>query len=428
MKPRRILIFSFAYYPRFVGGAEVAVKEITDRIAISEAAFEMITIGDGRGVTTEMIGNIRVHRVFKDIGFLSKLLFPFEAYFKANSLYRKQAFDATWSVMANRAGFAALFFKWMHPKIPLILTLQEGDPLDYPKNRAGIAYPLFKYIFRCADRITAISTFLADWAKEMGANAPIEIVPNAVDQALFRAEIAHDDIEALKGKLGKKDSDIFLVTASRLVYKNAVGDIIDALQYLPTNVKLLILGAGDLEGKLKEQAVKLKLNSAVESGLDPEIAAKVKDIGVSGSNRSASSGSAGSNAHKAFSDSNARVLFTGFIPHADLPKYLKVSDIFVRPSLSEGLGNSFLEAMAAGIPVIATPVGGIPDFLKDGETGLFCEVSNPRSIAQKVTKLMRDAESRDYIVKNARKMVEEKYGWEKIADRMEKIFIGSISD
>jgi glycosyltransferase involved in cell wall biosynthesis len=105
-----------------------------------------------------------------------------------------------------------------------------------------------------------------------------------------------------------------------------------------------------------------------------------------------------------------------------MPQYLHISNIFIRPSRSEGLGNSFLEAMAAGIPVIATPVGGIPDFLKDGETGLFCEVDNPRSIAQKVEKLLKDKESREYIVKNARKMVEEKYQWEAIAERMKEIF------
>jgi len=116
------------------------------------------------------------------------------------------------------------------------------------------------------------------------------------------------------------------------------------------------------------------------------------------------------------------VRFLGFIPHAEMPKYLLISDIFIRPSRSEGLGNSFLEAMAAGIPVIATPVGGIPDFLKDGETGLFCEVGNPRSIAQKAEKFMKDRESRDYIVDRARQMVRSRYGWEKISGEMKTIF------
>ena len=58
-----------------------------------------------------------------------------------------------------------------------------------------------------------------------------------------------------------------------------------------------------------------------------------------------------------------RVRFLGQINHSEMPKYLKVSDIFIRPSLSEGFGISFIEAMAAGIPVIATQEGGIADFL-----------------------------------------------------------------
>ena len=119
-----------------------------------------------------------------------------------------------------------------------------------------------------------------------------------------------------------------------------------------------------------------------------------------------------------------RVKFIGYVSHAEMSKYLHASDIFIRPSVSEGLGNSFLEAMAAGLPVIGTPVGGIPDFLRDGETGLFCEVHNPRSIAQKVEKLIKDRESRNYIIKQAKAMVEEKYTWNKIAGEMKKIFVG----
>jgi glycosyltransferase involved in cell wall biosynthesis len=119
-----------------------------------------------------------------------------------------------------------------------------------------------------------------------------------------------------------------------------------------------------------------------------------------------------------------RVKFLGFVDHKDLPPYLWASDIFIRPSLSEGMGNSFIEAMAAGLPIIATPVGGIVDFLKDGETGLVCEVSNPKSIAQKVEKLIKDRESRDYIVKNSLKLVNEKYDWGLVAERMRReVFI-----
>ena len=106
----------------------------------------------------------------------------------------------------------------------------------------------------------------------------------------------------------------------------------------------------------------------------------------------------------------------------DLPGYLKICDIFIRPSLSEGLGNSFLEAMVAGIPVIATPVGGIPDFLFDPEknpdkesTGLFCEIRNPESIAKQVLRLIENSELRARIINNAKAMTIKKYDWDKIA-------------
>ncbi len=384
---RRILIFSLAYYPRYVGGAEVAVKEITDRIDPSECAFDMVTLRKQAPVF-ERVGNVNVYRVgapwfghntkSSRILPLSKLLFPFAAFFKALSLNRKQPYDAVWPIMASYAGFAAYLFKLVHPKVPMVLTIQEGDNFE---RREGIFKFLFAKIFKSADHITAISSFLADWSKQMGATCPIEIIPNGVDYRLFSSENTAIAM-ALKEELGKKADDVFLVTASRLVHKNAVDDIVSALQYLPANIKLIVLGAGALENDLKAQAIKLGLNS------------KESD----------------------------RVLFIGFVSHSNLPAYLKASDIFIRPSRSEGLGNSFLEAMAAGIPVIATPVGGIPDFLKDGETGLFCEVDNTRSIAQKVEKLMKDKESREYIVKNARKMVEEKYQWKAIANKMKAVF------
>jgi glycosyltransferase involved in cell wall biosynthesis len=115
-----------------------------------------------------------------------------------------------------------------------------------------------------------------------------------------------------------------------------------------------------------------------------------------------------------------RVLFLGHVPHAEMPKYLKISDIFIRPSLSEGMGNSFIEAMCAGLPVIATSVGGIPDFLKDRETGLFCEVGNPESIAERIKELIGDPMLKEKLVLNSQKMVREKYDWSLVAGDMRK--------
>ncbi len=372
---RRILIFSLVYYPKFVGGAEVAVKEITDRLGAEDLEFDMITLNGGGESMKEKIGAVTVYRILSKVSMVQKLLYPFLAYKKAIELHKQNHYDMLWSIMASYAGFAAFLFKRKYPYVPHILTIQEGDHFE---RRAGIFKPAFKRIFGSADYIQTISNFLSDWAESMGARCPIVVVPNAVDVQHFSEKADEASLVALKKTLGKKDGDIFLITTSRLTLKNGIEDIIDALTYLPPNVKLLILGIGELERSLKAKTSKLLLGE--------------------------------------------RVNFLGYVPHSKMPSYLHVSDIFIRPSLTEGLGNSFLEAMASGIPVIATPVGGIPDFLVDGETGLFCDVRNPKSITQKVEKLIKDRESRDYIVRNGIEMVKSKYSWKIVATKMKDLF------
>ncbi len=384
MKPRKVLIFSLVYYPRHIGGAEVAVKEITDRISTGQIEFDMVTLRKQESAF-EQIGNVGVYRVgvpwrgknnkSSRIFPLSKLLFIPLAFLKARQLHKENHYDVIWPIMASYAGFSAFLFKKLYPTVPMLLTVQEGDNFE---KRQGIFKSFFRKIFASADKIQAISKFLAEWSLDMGAKCPIETIPNGVDLDLFSRQIPDADLNALKLELDKKDNDIYLITTSRLVKKNAVGDVIDSLQYLSKNIKFLILGTGYEEESLRTKVVKLKLED--------------------------------------------RVKFIGFVPHNEMPKYLKVSDIFIRPALSEGLGNSFLEAMAAGIPVIGTQVGGIPDFLKDGETGLFCEVNNPKSITQKVEKLIKDRESRDYIIKQAKEMVYKKYSWDGVVDKMKGLF------
>ena len=356
MSPKRVLIFSLAYHP-MVGGAEIAIKEITDRI--SEIEFDVITLRFKKEhPKIEKIGNCTIYRINT-----SKNLYPIKALFLANKLHKNRSYDAVWAIMANWAGFAALFFKFRFPQVPFILTLQEGDPISYIKRKVWFVYPLFKKIFLKADTIQAISNYLADWASDMGYKGQVIVIPNGVDVNRFKIQDS-----------GFRNNKI-LITVSRLVKKNGVADIIKALKHLPEDVKLKVLGSGPLESELKLLA----------TGLPVE--------------------------------------FVGSVSQEDIPKYLHNADTFVRPSLSEGFGISFIEAMAAGLPVIATPVGGIVDFLKDGETGLFCEVNNPESIATQVKKLIDNDKLRESIVKNARKMVEEKYDWNLVAKRMkEEIF------
>ncbi len=399
---KRILIFSLAYYPKFVGGAEVAIKEITDRISFEDIEFDMVTLRfDSTLPRFEQVGNVNVYRVGfslknPDIGalvkfplVLNKYLFPFIGFLKARSLHKKNRYDGIWAMMANYAGFSALFFKMRNPNVPYLLTLQEGDPIEYIKERVKSVYALFEKIFTRADFVQTISHYLANFARDMGYRGPLEVVPNAVSVAHFSREYSTEELFALKQKLGKATDDIFLITTSRLVKKNAIDEVIRALPLLDTRVKFLVLGIGPDEASLRSLASSFKVSD--------------------------------------------RVKFLRQIPHEEMPKYLKISDIFIRPSRSEGLGNSFLEAMASGVPVLATSVGGIPDFLFDPEknpdhdpTGLFVEVDSPESIAKQVKRLISDETLRARLIVNGKKLVTEKYDWDLIAHDMQVKVFGQL--
>lgn len=384
---KRVLIFSVAYQP-FVGGAELAIQQITDRINPSDYTFDLITLRfDAALPRTEKIGNVTVYRIGfatrhpeisdRSMPFICKIakaLFPFTAFFKALTLHRKQHYDLIWALMANQAGFAALFFKWMHPRIPYVLELQDGNSLEQIRNRQPLLFlvwPLYRRVYLSADRIKVISRFIESLAREVGYTKAIEVIPNGVAVSLFSTPTPTEKAAKLEARFGKKIGDIFLFTASRLVLSRGIEDAIGALSYLPEQVKLLIAGDGEDKKKLEHIARGLGLES--------------------------------------------RVIFAGHVRHAELPALFHISDIFVRPSLIEGMGSAFIEAFAAGIPVVATPVGGIPDFLTDGITGLFCNTRDPKSVAQAVRHYLEDRTLTGRVVLSAKKLAEERYDWSGIA-------------
>lgn len=382
----KILIFSTAYLP-WVGGAEIAVKEITDRLPGIQ--FDMITANlNGEEAPVEKIGNITVYRLGK--GVRGKFFLPISGLLLARKLHRRNQYDIAWSIMASQASIAAALFKIFTKNIRLILTLQEGDEEGYLKRYVGgndilfkiFIQPFHRLVFKKADLATAISTYLKSRAEEGGVRSSVIVVPNGVDLSLFLRNYSEEDLWTIKTALGKTADEKYIITTSRLVTKNAVEDIIMSLTQLPGYVKLLVLGVGEDYAHLQGVVEKKHLTD--------------------------------------------RVVFLGHINHAEIPKYLQVSDVFVRPSLSEGMGNSFIEAMAAGIPVVATPVGGIVDFLRDGETGLFAEVHNPHSIAVAVKKLLDQPALREHIVHTAREMVIARYDWKVIAEEMKVVFESQI--
>jgi glycosyltransferase involved in cell wall biosynthesis len=379
---KRIVIFSTAYYP-FVGGAEISVKEITHRLGHG-FEFDMITARlDASLPTTEVIDAITVHRVGWGIPLLDKLCLPFLGAKKLFDLHRdtsQSQFFCFWGIMVTFSTGAAYVYNICNAmlgrrRVPIVLTLQEGDSEDHLQFRwGGLLWLSWTCALKYAHFVTALSSFLLYRAERFNWRGPSAVIPNGVDIKLFTKKISQTMIHEMKMYLRKQENDIFLVTSSRLTYKNAVDDIISALTYLPANVKLIIIGKGEDGVKLKEQVKQQNLSQ--------------------------------------------RVVFVGYVPHEDLPKYFSICDIFIRPSRSEGFGNSFIEAMASRLPVIATPVGGITDFIHDRETGVFCSPNNPKSIADSVEYILENKEVTQKMVDEAYTMVLSRFGWDDIAKRM----------
>ncbi|MGI5892857.1 MAG: glycosyltransferase family 4 protein, partial [Bacillota bacterium] len=102
----------------------------------------------------------------------------------------------------------------------------------------------------------------------------------------------------------------------------------------------------------------------------------------------------------------ARADLPGWISHDDLPRYLNQLRLLVLPSYTEGLPNIMLEAMACGTPVLATPVGAIPDVIIDGKTGFIMENNSPECIAENVIRALSSPDL-EQIAEDGRRFVEE---------------------
>lgn len=388
---KNIAIFSLAYAP-FFGGAEVAVKEITHRLR-EGYKFTCFTYKfDKAWNSEENLDGVKIVRVGKGRdskrgyygGHCYKIFYIISAFLAARKLHKQEPFTGLWVIMAAYAGGAALLFKLLYPKVPLILTLQEGDSEEHILGRLGILYPFWKLLFKKADHIQVISAYLGEFARRHGAQCPITVLPNGVDLGRYQSSI-----KTLKHENIKTKRPITIITTSRLVRKNGIDTLIEAARELKNNntiFRVLIAGSGPEENSLKALARKLGVDDCVE--------------------------------------------FLGEILPVEVPLYLAHADIFVRVSRSEGLGNSFIEAMAAGLPIVGTNVGGIPDFLKDPNlvgithaTGLFARVGDGADVARKILFLINKPELREAMIKNAREVVFKNYSWEKIATAMGQLFI-----
>jgi glycosyltransferase involved in cell wall biosynthesis len=121
-----------------------------------------------------------------------------------------------------------------------------------------------------------------------------------------------------------------------------------------------------------------------------------------------------------------RFIFTGW--RNDIPDLLAAFDIFIMCSKNEGMGRAFVEAQAAGVPVIGTSVGGIAEVLDEGRTGYLVDPDNAHELAEKIEILYRRKSHRAALSDACRKWVDPKFSAARMVDEIESVYRRAIGD
>lgn len=299
-------------------------------------------------------GKVPVKRIGFGLG-IDKWLFPFVAPF----VVRRMRPNIIHAVLETFAGLALHFCKYTVPSAKRVLTLQTT-------NRNFLKGP----IVRSPDKVTAISSVLVEQAGEL-ERSDVTLIPNGVSVAeIVQYSSEHQKISGrilFVGRLEQmKGVDILLDAFAEFSSTNTPHHLVHP------NAHLHIVG----DGSLREELGRL-----------------VRNLGIT-----------------------KRVTFLGYIPVPAIYAEFAQAEIFCGLSRSEALGNVFLEAQAAKCAVLATNVGGIPDIVENGVTGMLVPADDELKAAKVLRGLLDNAEQRERLIQAAFESVQQ-YDWNKIAER-----------
>jgi glycogen(starch) synthase len=246
------------------------------------------------------------------------------------------------------------------------------------ETEAWLTYEAWKVIC-CSDYMVSH----VKWAFGL-PDDKLVMVPNGVNTNVYE-NLQEQDFKPFRSAFALPEEKLVLFVG-RLVYEKGAQVLINAIPRIleKVNAKFIIVGSG----YMKEQ-----LSSIVRSmGLE----------------------------HK--------VLFTGFVDEETLLRLQSCADVSVVPSLFEPFGIVALEAMAAKSPVVVSDTGGLSEIVDHDSTGVKVFPNNPESLAWGITKILLDDNFRNNIRQNAYRKIQEKYDWDKIAQRTKRIYEGVLGE
>jgi teichuronic acid biosynthesis glycosyltransferase TuaC len=306
--------------------------------------------------------------------FLAKLQMPFFilSFYLRSKKYVKECdvIHAQWALSA----LIGVFLKKRYHK-PLILTERGASANLAVKNK--LMKMVFKWVLKNCDFITANNENQIEIMGSLGvSDAKLKAVPNGFDLNSFKPR----NKVKTRAKLGLAQDKKIILFVGWLIERKGLNYLLDSMSQIKNqNALLLVIGEGLLELKLKEYTKKLGISDQVK--------------------------------------------FLGSKHPDELPYWMNASDILVLPSLSEGRPNVVGEAMASGLPVIASNVNGTPEFIEDGQNGFLVPAKDSKAITEKLLKLLDSEEMRFDIGKKAHEsIIEKKLTWENCASNYRNIY------
>ena len=380
---QKIIFFNYEYPPLGGGAANATEQLFKEYTKQKEFYFELITsaISD-KYEKINLSSNVVIHRIpigkNKDnLNYQTKkelVNYTKEAYKFANKIIQNSDILLTHSFFAVPCGVLSLKFKRKY-NIPYIVSLRGADVPGY-SDRFTNVYRFFTWlihkVWQNAEFVVTNSKGLTELASKSLNSQKFECIVNGIDTNYYTPGV--------RDKNDRKE-EFRILCASRLSHRKGFIYAIDAMPEIIErypNVKMIIAGGdGGVMNQLKGHAQALGVKKYID--------------------------------------------FIGHYTKTEAPNIYRDSDIFLMPSLNEGMSNNLLEALASGLPVLMTRTGGAEELIKDGINGFLLNMKDYKDIRDKLLKFLDNPGLCDDMGKESRKIAMS-MTWSNVANEYLKLY------